>query len=318
MYVGTHSPDGTEALSHLWGDSMAMDALRTYLPKVAKSEATVLITGETGTGKERVASIIHQLGPRADRPFVPVNCAAIPEALVESELFGHERGAFTGAQSTFAGKFEQADGGIIFLDEIGEMPFQSQAKLLRTLENGEVTPVGSARTRRVNTRIIAATNQPLEEMIEQRRFRSDLYYRLNVAQLELPPLRDRPADIEPIMKQFIAAFGRQYDVMLKGPDRRLLEVLAKYSWPGNIRELRNLVEAIFIDPPTDHKLGIHDLPVGYRKLIVGFHHNEPAERERMIATLKKTNWNKAEAAKQLRWSRMTLYRKLAKYDLDGQ
>jgi len=295
-----------------------MAELRSYLPKVARSNASVLITGETGTGKERVASIIHELGNRSGQPFVPINCAAIPDALVESELFGHERGAFTGAQVAFTGKFEQADGGTIFLDEIGEMPFQSQAKLLRTLESGEVTPVGSAQTRHVDTRIIAATNQPLEEMIAEKKFRSDLYYRLNVAQLDLPPLRERPADIEPIMKQFIAIFNRENDVSLAGPDKSLLESLSRYNWPGNIRELRNMVEAIFIDPPSHAKLGVQDLPIGYRKLIDNFHHNEPAEKEKMIATLKKTNWNKAEAAKQLRWSRMTLYRKLAKYDLEDR
>lgn len=314
----TEIPNASEALSHLWGDSADMDELRCYLPKLGRSDATVLITGETGTGKERVASIIHQLGSRADKPFIPVNCAAIPDSLVESELFGHERGAFTGAQSAFAGKFEQSEGGTIFLDEIGEMPFQSQAKLLRTLENGEVTRVGSSQTRRVDVRIIAATNQPLEEMIGERRFRSDLYYRLNVAPLELSPLRDRPSDIEPIMKRFIAAFNQRHHCALTGPDPDLLASLTKYSWPGNIRELRNMVEAIFIDPPDCRKLGIGDLPIAYRKLVDEFHHNEPAERERMIQTLKNTNWNKAEAAKQLHWSRMTLYRKLAKYDLDDR
>jgi two-component system response regulator HydG len=176
----------------LFGASAAISQLRGYLAKVALSDATVLVTGETGTGKERVASAVHHLGPRAAHPFVAVNCAAIPDSLFESEMFGHERGAFTGAQSSFPGRFVEADGGTLFLDEVGEMTQPAQAKLLRVLEDRTVTPVGSLRRRAVDVRIVAASNERLEDLVAERRFRADLFYRLNVARNAMPPLRARP------------------------------------------------------------------------------------------------------------------------------
>lgn len=292
-----------------------MAELRRYLGKVAQSDATVLVTGETGTGKERVAAAVHRLGPRAARPFVAVNCAAIPDALIESELFGHERGAFTGALQSFSGRFVQAEGGTLFLDEVGEMSPTGQAKLLRALEAREVLPVGGARARPVDVRLVAASNQRLEQMVEERRFRADLYYRLNVARIDLPPLRARPEDIGPIVSHFIEEQNRRRALRVGRPDARLLARMRRYAWPGNVRELRNMVEALFIDPPEGRSVAIEDLPASFRRL---FDENRSAgapERERLVAVLRETNWNKMEAARQMNWSRMTLYRKLAKYSI---
>jgi two-component system response regulator HydG len=300
----------------LFGASAAISQLRGYLAKVALSDATVLVTGETGTGKERVASAVHRLGPRAARPFVAVNCAAIPDSLFETEMFGHERGAFTGAQSSFPGRFVQADGGTLFLDEVGEMTPPAQAKLLRVLEDRTVIPVGSLRRQAVDVRIIAASNERLEELVAERRFRADLFYRLNVARIEMPPLRARPEDIGPIVDQFIAEQNRRRSLHVGRPDTALLDHMRRYDWPGNVRELRNMVEALFIDPPDGRAVGVGDLPPAFRRL---FEQNRSAgepERDRLVNVLRQTNWNKVEAARQMNWSRMTLYRKLAKYDLD--
>ena len=300
----------------LFGASAAMRELRGYLAKVALSDATVLITGETGTGKERVASAVHRLGRRASAPFIALNCAAIPETLIESELFGHERGAFTGALSSFPGRFAQAEGGTIFLDEIGEMTPQGQAKLLRVLEERAVTPLGSVRSRPVNVRVVAATNHRLEALVAERRFRADLFYRLNVARIDLPPLRARPEDIAPIVANFIDEYNRARAMRVGRPDASLLERMRRYAWPGNVRELRNLVEALFIDPPEGRPLRLDDLPRAFRTLFQDDRSAGEPEREKLIEVLRDTNWNKVEAARQMNWSRMTLYRKLAKYSLD--
>lgn len=299
------------------GNSRATAALLDYLPKVACSDATVLITGETGTGKERVASTLHNSSKRSQKPFIAVNCAAIPDALIESELFGHERGAFTGASSAFPGKFGMADGGTLFLDEIGEMSLINQAKLLRAIEGQAITPVGSMRARQVDVRIIAATNIELEEKVEKREFRADLFYRLNVARLELPPLRDRPDDIEPIMQHFIAEQNRNRSTHVGCPDGELLGCMLQYHWPGNVRELRNMVEALFIDPPAGCRITLADIPPNFQRLLQGFTSIVSNERDKLVSALRQTNWNKVEAARQLNWSRMTLYRKLAKYELDS-
>lgn len=290
--------------------------LRAYLAKVARSDANVLITGETGTGKERVAAAVHALGPRATGPFVAVNCAAIPEALIESELFGHERGAFTGAQSSFVGRFAAADGGTIFLDEIGEMTQPGQAKLLRVLEDRAVTPVGSLKRRAIDVRIVAATNHRLEQLVQQHQFRADLFYRLNVARIDLPPLRARPEDIGPIVDHFIAEQNRRHTLHVGRIDPHLLNQMRRYAWPGNVRELRNLVEALFIDPPEGRPVRLDDLPPSFRALFREDRSAGQPEREKLVEVLRETNWNKVEAARAMNWSRMTLYRKLAKYSLD--
>ncbi|RHW19382.1 AAA family ATPase [Sphingomonas gilva] len=295
-----------------------MTEMRGYLAKVARSDATVLVTGETGTGKERVASAIHALGPRAAGPLVSVNCAAIPDALFESEMFGHERGAFTGAMASFPGRFAQADRGTLFLDEIGEMAPAAQAKLLRVLEDRKVTAVGSVRPRAVDVRIVAASNQRLEELVAARQFRADLFYRLNVARIDLPPLRARPEDIAPIVDHFIAEQNSRLAMRVGRPDAALLASMRQYSWPGNVRELRNMVEALFIDAPQDRAVRLEDLPRSFRDLLASDRSAGAPERERLAEVLRETRWNKVEAARQMNWSRMTLYRKLAKYALDPE
>jgi two-component system response regulator HydG len=297
------------------GISPAMAALRAYLPKVARSPATVLITGATGTGKERVARALHTLGPRGRRLFVAVNCAALPDSLIESELFGHERGAFTGAVSASKGYMAQADGGTLFLDEIGEMSLHAQAKLLRVLETHEVVPVGAGRAISVDLRVIAATNLPLEALVQNGSFRADLYYRLNVARLELPALKDRPEDIPLLFRHAVEELNLRDRGSVGVPDDELLPCLLAHDWPGNVRELRNLVEAIFIDPPSGC-IGLADLPPVFRDMFMRYRTSVPSERDRLMGVLERTNWNKAEAAKELQWSRMTLYRKLAKYHID--
>lgn len=310
MYAGGDLRDG------LYGSSPAMLELKDYVAKVARSDATVLLTGETGTGKERVANAVHGLGPRAGKPFVAVNCAALPEALVESELFGHRRGAFTGALGDFPGRFVEADGGTIFLDEISELAPSSQAKLLRVLEEREVTAVGSSQRRSINVRVVAATNEELEDMVARRAFRADLFYRLNVVRIELPPLRERPEDIEPIVRHFIDQQNSRRALRVGRPDQELMHRLRHYDWPGNVRELRNMVEAMFVDPPEGRAVHIADLPPNFRRLFDGNQRPGADERERLVEVLRDTNWNKVAAAQKMNWSRMTLYRKLAKYDLD--
>ena len=302
-------------IGSLIGCSQSMTNLREYLPKVARSEANVLITGETGTGKERVAESIHRESPRHDQPFVCVNCAAIPDSLIESELFGYERGAFTGAQEGYPGKLRLANGGTVFLDEIGDMSLAAQAKVLRVIESREVFPLGGRRMVSINLRFIAAINQDVEPLITQRRFRSDLYYRLNVARILLPPLKDRKEDIPELLVHFLDQFNLRLEASVGKPSPELLHCLMSYDWPGNIRELRNLVEAIFIDPPRG-TIAVVDLPESFRQIFAAYVTDSVAEKERLVSTLYKTNWNKSKAAIQLNWSRMTLYRKLAKYQIN--
>jgi DNA-binding NtrC family response regulator len=296
------------------GSSAALCALRAYLPKVAQSAATVLITGATGSGKECVAQAIHANGPRAAHPFVAVNCAALPDALIESELFGHERGAFTGAIASCIGHFGRANRGTLFLDEIGEMSAHAQAKLLRALESHCVQPIGAPHPVPVDVRVIAATNQPLETLLGRNRFRPDLYYRLNVVRIDLPPLKDRPEDIPLLLGHAIERLNARDHGDVGGPDAELLACLRAHDWPGNVRELNNLVEAIFISPPRG-QVHLRDLPPVFQQMFQQYHGALTSERDRLIGALEETHWNKAEAARQLNWSRMTIYRKLAKYHL---
>jgi len=299
----------------LVGESPAMVELANYLPKVARSHATVLVTGETGTGKERVAEAIHALSARSRKPFVVVNCGALPDTLIESELFGHTRGAFTGAVNAQRGKISEADGGTLFLDEIGEMSHYAQSRLLRVLETHEVHPLGGGASHRVDIRVVAATNRPLEDEVLAQRFRADLFYRLNVARLIMPPLRDRLSDVPVIARHFIAELNKRDNLEVEEPNEDLLSALMAYDWPGNIRELRNVFESVFIDPPNG-QIAFENLPLSLQTLFGRYHHTTPtSERTKLLDTLKKTNWNKAEAAKALNWSRMTLYRKLVKYEI---
>jgi DNA-binding NtrC family response regulator len=243
----------------LSGDTEALREVLVKIEQIAPVTSTVLIEGESGTGKELVARGIHRLGPRRNRPFIGVNVGALAETLLESELFGHEKGAFTGAAERRLGRFELADGGTLFLDEIGDIPPSTQVKLLRVLEEREVTRVGGVQSIPVNVRVIAATNRPLRELVEEGAFRSDLYYRLNVLSMYLPPLRERKSDIPVLVRRFIAEFSRRHDKAFHGISADAMEMLARYAWPGNVRELRNLVESMVVLAPG-HEIGVADIP----------------------------------------------------------
>lgn len=303
-----------DALATIQGDSAWADMLRTYLPKVARSQAPVLITGETGTGKERIARAVHDLSERRARRFVAINCAALPEGLIETELFGHERGAFTGAVTRYDGRAAQADGGTLFLDEIGEMSLTGQAKLLRFLESGKIDRLGASQETQVDVRFVAATNQSLEQLVADRQFRADLYYRLNVARIEVDPLRDRRGDISVLAEGFIRELNQRDGRRVGDPDPRLARLFESYGWPGNVRELRNMIEAVFIDPPHG-QITVADLPPVFQTLISGHRTVLSSEKEDLIEALTRTKWNKAEAARQLNMSRMSVYRKIEKYHI---
>lgn len=300
----------------LLGRSAAMERLRRVLPKIGRSDAPALITGSTGTGKECFARSVHVAGSRANRPFVAVNCGAIPETLFESELFGFERGSFTGAFKGQKGKALLADGGTLFLDEIGELSLHCQTKLLRMIEEREVHPIGASKPTRVNLRVIAATNRNVEEAVDCGGFRRDLYYRINVARIDMPDLCERQEDIPVLLDHFVEQFNARNHLRVEGVDSSLSMLLLKYSWPGNVRELRNFVEAVFIDPP-DGLIRIEDIPPAFAHLHALYTCSGEVERARIISVLEQTHWNKAEAARSLHWSRVTLYRKLSRYGIGG-
>ena len=237
---------GRGSLENFIGVSDATKEVLSLVRKVADTDSTVLITGESGTGKELIARGLHYLSPRSERMLVPINCSAIPAELLESELFGHVKGAFTGAHATRAGKFETAHNGTIFLDEIAEMSAPLQAKLLRVLQEKSVTPVGGNRAIQVNVRVITATNKDLDEEVSEGRFRSDLYFRLNVIPIRIPPLRDRRDDIPILVEHFVLKYNREKSRALEGVRPESLEILRRYTWPGNVRELENLVERIVV------------------------------------------------------------------------
>jgi len=247
----------------LVGESPQMQEVLRIIDKIADTPSTVLITGESGTGKELIATALHQGSSRRDKPFIRINCAAIPRDLIESELFGYERGAFTGAVTSKPGRFELADGGTLFLDEIGEIPVEMQVKLLRALQESEFERVGGIKTTRVDVRLIAATNRDLNAEIEAGRFRKDLYYRLAVVPISLPPLRERPSDIATLVRHFVDKYNRRLNKRIEGLTDEALALLQAYAWPGNIRELENLVERtlLFADGPL---IGADDLPHSVR------------------------------------------------------
>ncbi len=290
------------------------------LEQVATTDATVLILGESGTGKELIARAVHNVSNRKDRPLVKVNCAALPATLIESELFGHEKGAFTGALAKKIGRFELADGGTIFLDEIGEMPLELQPKLLRVLQEGEFERLGNPQTTKVNVRVIAATNRELQKAVEKGEFREDLYYRLNVFPLQLPPLRDRIEDISLLASHFLlkysAAFGKKVDVITQST----ADALSKYTWPGNVRELENVIERAVITS-TSNKLNLGDsLPQTSsrtnKEQIVTLEENE---RVLILKTLEKTHWKvsgEMGAAKLLGIKRTTLEARMKKLNIE--
>jgi formate hydrogenlyase transcriptional activator len=238
--------DRDRQFDHIVGSSPALESVLAEVERVAPTDSTVLVLGETGTGKELIAHAIHNLSPRFGRPFVKLNCAAIPFDLLESELFGHEKGAFTGAIAQKIGRFEMADTGTLFLDEIGDIPLALQPKLLRVLQEQEFERLGSGRTHRVNVRLVAATHRDLADMVRRREFRSDLYYRLNVFPVSLPPLRERREDIPKLVSHFVGVFSRRMAKQIDDIPAQTMNAFVSYSWPGNVRELQNLVERAVI------------------------------------------------------------------------
>ncbi len=249
----------SDDLGELIGRSKSFEKAIELLRKAAATQVTVLLTGETGVGKERFARTLHAMSPRANKPFVAVNCAALPHELIESELFGAEKGAFTGAGAARPGRFERADGGTLFLDELGELPPSAQAKLLRVLQTGEVERLGATATRKVDVRVVAATNVDLEAAVEAGRFRRDLMYRLNVYPIAIPPLRDRVEDIEPLANHMLHAFMALHNKRVAGISDRALDAMRSYAWPGNVRELENLIERGLIITPPGQMVDVEDL-----------------------------------------------------------
>jgi len=296
------------------GISSSIRDLVGYVLKVAQRDCNALVLGETGTGKDLIAEAIHSNSLRRTKPFVCVNCAAIPDTLLESELFGYEKGAFTGAESAAEGKIRQAHGGTIFFDEIGDMTPYAQAKILRVIESKQIQRLGGKASVPVNVRIIAATNQDLLGLISEQRFRKDLYFRLNVAQIQLPPLRERREDIPALLEHYVGVFNRLTGSQVEGFTPQAMCRLKDHDWPGNVRELRSVIESVFIDPPA--RIDECHLPWEHAALCPGPRASH--ERDQLLEALQCTHWNKSKAADRLRWSRMKVYRKLAQYHIDEQ
>jgi len=305
----------------LVGQSPAMRKIVDLAIQVASTDASVLIEGESGTGKELIASLIHHHSPRASAPFIKVNCAAFAEGVLESELFGHEKGAFTGATATRKGRFEMADGGTLFLDEIGDLPTSAQVKLLRFLQERTFERVGGGKTFKVDVRIISATNKILKEQVAAGEFREDLYYRLRVVALVLPPLRERPEDIDPLIDHFLRHFSKLHHRPIKGMDEEVRHLLNSHGWPGNVRELINCIESmvvmardnhITLDDVPDHLVAAYDIPAGGA---AGEGVLADMERQAIVDALHKTDGNKMETARILGIGLRTLYRKIDKWGL---
>jgi len=304
----------------LIGSSPRFRALLTEVERVAPVDSAVLIQGETGTGKEVIARAIHEASPRRNQRFVALNCAAIPSALLESELFGHERGAFTGACTQTKGRFQMADGGTLFLDEIGDMPLELQPKLLRALQEREFERLGSNQSIRVDVRVVAATNQDLEQLVSKKLFRVDLFYRLNVIPIDLPPLRERVLDIRPLTEFFVAKFAASLNKPIDLIPDEVIAVLQAHDWPGNIRELQNLIERAVLFSPGS----VLRLPLDFNQTV-----KQPSEsasrtladadREHILETLNQTNWmigGQDGAASRLGVPRTTLIYKMRKLGIE--
>lgn len=313
-------------IQNIIGRSTAMVKLLETVAQVAPSEATVLITGDSGTGKELIAGAIHFNSPRKDGSFVKVNCAAITETLLESELFGHEKGAFTGAHRLKEGRFRQADGGSLFLDEVSEMSLGMQVKLLRALQEREITRVGGEEVIKVDVRVIAATNKDLIQEVESERFREDLYYRLNVITLNVPLLRERKEDIPLLAQHFLSTFAEKNRKQIKGFTPQAMDQLLKYDWPGNVRELMNAVERAVVLSRSEY-LDEQDLPLVIEDALSDEEKSpsrdavpadlplEDVEKTTILKTLESTDGNKSEAARRLGITRKTLHKKLKKYGM---
>lgn len=316
--------ENREEFKHMIGSSDAMAEVFSLVSKVADTEATILITGESGTGKELVARSIHEQSSRRNLPFVAINCAAIPGELLESELFGHVKGSFTGAIKDQQGKFQQADGGTIFLDEVCDLPLVMQPKLLRVLQEKEVLPVGAGKAQKIDVRVVAATNLDIEEMVATGRFREDLYYRLSVIPIHLPPLRQRHEDIPLLLRHFTAKAGCPHITFTKNA----MDKLISYSWPGNVRELENMVTRVMILREAD-TVNVDDLPGKIKiqqkydgqKSVVNLppegYPLEKLEREVVVEALERNNWNKSAAAAFLKIPRHVLLYRLEKYGIDS-
>ncbi len=311
------------------GDSKPIQKVFELIERVADTDSTVLITGESGTGKELIAKAIHYNSYRRDKPMIVINCGAIPEELLESELFGHEKGAFTGAHKMRVGRFEMANGGTIFLDEIGDMSPNLQVKLLRILQEQKFERVGGTRTLEIDVRIIAATNKNLINAVNKGKFRQDLYYRLNVIPMKVPPLRMRKSDIPLLVEFFVAKFNKQKQKHISGFTQQAMNTLMEYSWPGNVRELENLVERLVI-LASDETIDLDDVPDSIKGKgdkvesievripkdgIVFEHAVEEYEKKLILQALSETNWVKTKAAKLLNINRTTLIEKMKKKNL---
>ncbi|HVT02052.1 MAG TPA: sigma-54 dependent transcriptional regulator [Thermoanaerobaculia bacterium] len=307
------------------GESAPMKELNDQIERAAPTKATVLIQGESGTGKELVARAIHRLSSRADQPFIQVNCAAIPEELIESELFGHEKGSFTGAVRKQTGKFVAADGGTIFLDEIGDMSLRTQAKVLRVLQEGQVEPVGSATVVTVDVRVIAATNKDLQEEIRNGRFREDLYYRLSVIPVRTPPLRERRDDIPVLAEHFAQLYSIEHNYKPRTFSAPALRALEDARWRGNVRELRNLIERLVIMSPAE-TIELKNLPPDFfrapeeivdssLKLNTLQEFKDHSERAFILAKLRENGWNVSRTAEAIDTPRSNLYKKIEQYGI---
>ncbi len=318
-----------EVRHQIVGESASLKKVTDAIRRAAPTNATVLVTGESGAGKELVARAIHRNSLRSRERFVQVNCAAIPDDLIESELFGHEKGSFTGATEKQIGKFEQADKGTIFLDEVGDMSLKTQAKVLRVLQEGEVERLGSARTIKVDVRVIAATNKELEEEIEKGTFREDLYFRLAVIPVYVPPLRERREDVPLLVRHFVELFSRENNFRPKRVTPAAMDLLQRYRWKGNIRELRNTLERLIIMTPTD-TVDVADLPESVRveaparpveaggdpvKAGTLREHKELSERQFLVLKLRETGWNISKTAELIDTPRSNLYKKLEQYHI---
>jgi len=314
----------TQAFGEIIGQSAPMLALYRTIESVAGNTSTILITGESGTGKELVARTIHNRSTRAEQPFVAVNCGAVSDTLLDSQLFGHRRGAFTGAVADNDGVFHAADGGTLFLDEIADIPSSLQVKFLRAVQEREVVPLGSTRPVKVDVRLIAATNRDLDAEVREGRFRADLFYRVNVVPIVLPPLRERRDDIPLLAAEYVRRYSEAFNVAPKSITAAALAELARYDWPGNIRELQNVIERCFALGSGD-ALDVADLPIHVRAradapMALTFGDDVPsletAERSLILAALRKSAGNKNQAARVLGIDRQRLYRKLEKYHLE--
>jgi formate hydrogenlyase transcriptional activator len=308
------------AILDLIGSSPKFRSVLTDVERIAPVDSAVLIQGETGTGKEVIARAIHEASPRRNQRFVALNCAAIPAALLESELFGHERGAFTGACTQTKGRFQMADGGTLFLDEIGDMPLELQPKLLRALQEREFERLGSNQTVRVNVRVVAATNQDLEELVSKKLFRADLFYRLNVIPICLPPLRERVQDILPLTQFFVAKFAARLNKPIDLIPEEVVEVLKAQEWPGNIRELQNFIErAVLFSPGSVLRLPLDLKPTVKQPSESISRTLADADREHILETLKQTDWligGQGGAADRLGLPRTTLIYKMRKLGIE--